>query len=31
VAVTQQQLTDAVGTVREVIVRVLRELRAPVR
>jgi CRP-like cAMP-binding protein len=28
VSVSQQQLADAVGTVREVIVRVLRELRA---
>jgi CRP/FNR family cyclic AMP-dependent transcriptional regulator len=27
VAVTQQELADAVGTVREVVVRVLRELR----
>jgi len=27
VAVTQQELADAVGTIREVIVRVLRELR----
>ena len=28
VSVSQQQLAEAVGTVREVIVRVLRELRA---
>jgi CRP-like cAMP-binding protein len=27
VSVTQQELADAVGTVREVVVRVVRELR----